>query len=462
MNKQNRLRIVLLGASLDTGNMGVNVLANASVKCVASCFPTAEISFFDYAKDPSVHVVRLGSSEVAVPTVNIRFSKKLYLPNHIAILLLLALVLRRLPSASLRRWILARNQWLQHIEETNIVLSIAGGDSFSDIYGLRRLLYVSLPQIFCLWMGKELILLPQTIGPFQGAFARRCARYILRGAQRVYGRDQQSVTLARALRGEPQDQEHVVLCHDVGFLLDAIAPKTVDTGELSLGTQDRRVPIVGLNVSGLLWRGGYTHNNMFGLRVDYEKLILDLIDFFIREKGAAVLLVPHVFGTGANSESDALVCNQLWETLSGKYGERLEFLRGSYDQSELKYVIGLCDFFVGSRMHACIAAASQGVPAVSVAYSDKFVGVMGTIGIAANVADARYLTEQEVLALIERAFNRRLEIHQELLRTMPKVRASIMSLLDPAAHACQATPLASDSPRDAMIGADLEGRIHVS
>ena len=462
MNKQNRLRIVLLGASLDTGNMGVNVLANASVKCVASCFPTAEISFLDYAKDPSVHVIRLGSSEVAIRTVNIRFSKKLYLPNNIALLLLLALVLKCIPSPSLRRWILARNQWLRHIEEADMILSIAGGDSFSDIYGLRRLLYVSLPQIFSLWMGKELILLPQTIGPFRGAFARRCARYILRGAQRVYGRDQLSVSLALALRGEPQDTEHVALGYDVGFILDAIAPKTLDTGEFPLGTQDRRVPIVGLNVSGLLWRGGYTHHNMFGLRVDYKKLILEVLDFFIQEKGAAVLLVPHVFGIGANSESDSLVCNQLWETLSGKYGARLGLLHGTYDQSELKYVIGLCDFFVGSRMHACIAAVSQSVPAVSVAYSDKFVGVMETIGMGSNVADARYLNEQEMLALIERAFSRRFEIRRDLLQSMPKVRASILSLFDPGTHARDATSLAPNSPEDAMLGADVESRIHVN
>jgi polysaccharide pyruvyl transferase WcaK-like protein len=311
-------------------------------------------------------------------------------------------------------------------------------------------------------VGKKLILLPQTIGPFKGAFARKIARYILRGAERIYGRDRGSVSLALALRGEPQDTKHVALCYDVGFILDAITPKNLDTGGFPLVAQDRRVPIVGLNVSGLLWSGGYTRNNMFGLRVDYKKLILEVLNFFILEKGAAVLLIPHVFGTGANSESDELVCHQIWETLSGKYGARLGLLSGTYDQSELKYVIGLCDFFVGSRMHACIAAVSQGVPAVSVAYSDKFVGVMETIGMGSNVADARYLSEQEMLPVIERAFDRRFEIRRELLQSMPKVRASILSLLDPGVHARRGTSLAPDPPEDAMLCADVEGRVHVN
>jgi len=38
-----------------------------------------------------------------------------------------------------------------------------------------------------------------------------------------------------------------------------------------------------------------------------------------------------------------------------------------YGPSETKFLIGHCDFFVGARMHACIAAVSQYVPAVTLA-----------------------------------------------------------------------------------------------
>ncbi len=37
---------------------------------------------------------------------------------------------------------------------------------------------------------------------------------------------------------------------------------------------------VGLNVSALLWYGGYTRNNQFGLKVDYPLLIHSVIDYF--------------------------------------------------------------------------------------------------------------------------------------------------------------------------------------
>ena len=433
--RHKQLRAVILGASPDNTNMGVNVLAAGSVKCIVSRFPDAEISFFDYGKEPSVHMLRMDGGETVVPKVNIRFSKKLYLPNNIALLLVLAMLLKVLPSASLRRWIVSQNRWLLHLDESDLVLSIAGGDSFSDIYGLSRLLYVSLPQILALVMGRKLILLPQTIGPFRGRFSKQMAGYILRRAERVYARDDRSLAAAVALRGRA---DQCAFCYDVGFVLDAIAPAHIDGVPAQ---QQPGVPLVGLNVSGLLFHGGHTHNNMFGLQTDYQHLVYEIIDFLICQKGAAVLLVPHVFGQAVDWESDWVICNQIWEELSSKYGSRLSALRGAYDQSELKFIIGQCDFFVGSRMHACIAAVSQGVPAVSVAYSEKFAGVMESIGIGYAVADARSLNTQAILTIVEQAFDRRAEIRRELVESMSHVKSAVLRLFDPDARAFEEASL---------------------
>lgn len=84
-----------------------------------------------------------------------------------------------------------------------------------------------------------------------------------------------------------------------------------------------------------------------------------------------MLLTPHVFGT--HGESDSVVCERLLEELNGKYKDSLGLVRGSYNQSEIKQVIGMCDFFLGARMRACIAAASRNVPVVPIAYSGKSV-----------------------------------------------------------------------------------------
>lgn len=168
---------------------------------------------------------------------------------------------------------------------------------------------------------------------------------------------------------------------------------------------------------------------MFGLQVDYSRFIRRLIEMLVRSKGARVLLVPHVFGEGHESESDLTACEKLYAELRPIYGDMIGLVRRKYDHSEMKYIIGQCDCFVGSRMHSCIGAVSQCIPAVSIAYSDKFIGVMETIGIESAVADARAISEDELLQTVEAVYDQRAEIRQKLVPKMKEVRATINAAL---------------------------------
>jgi colanic acid/amylovoran biosynthesis protein len=418
-------RICVMGATFDTANMGVGALAAGTVKCVLHQWPEAEVFFLDYGKEEKVFTVQVAGREVRVPLVNMRFSKHLFLRNNVSWLLLMAIVAKLSPSKSVRERILGGNPWLKQLAESDVVASMAGGDSFSDIYGMRRLAYVGLPQILALVLGKELVLLPQTLGPFKSWTARRVAKYILGHAKVVYSRDEKGLrqtTKELSLNG---NADKFRFSYDVGFALDPMKPAQLNIDGLET-KKTTSVPRVGLNVSGLLWIGGYSGKNMFGLRSDYQKLIRRLIEQLIVQHGAEVLLVPHVFGD--SEESDTSVCAKLFDELRQKYPGKLGFVRGQYDQGEIKYVIGTCDFFLGARMHACIAALSQGVPAVAVAYSDKFIGVLDTIGMKDAVADPRYMNETEMVEFVERLYRGRASLKQRLERKIPEVRQNVLGL----------------------------------
>src|SRR4030042_4682892 len=126
----------------------------------------------------------------------------------------------------------------------------------------------------------------------------------------------------------------------------------------------------------------------------------------------AILLVPHAVamnetgslsdernlkGKGYREQSDAVACKETYRQFCEKYPGRIFLVRGHYNHNETKYIIGLCDFFIGSRMHACIAALSQGIPAVGIAYSRKFSGVFESIGLAVFVVDGRNSDVREAL-----------------------------------------------------------------
>ena len=413
------MRIGLIGASFETGNLGVGALAAGAIRCIHERWPHAQIYFFDYAKEPSVRRLLLDGEEVEVPLLNVRFSKRVLLPNNIALLLVIATAGRLIPFGVIRKWVVSRNRVLCEISSSAMMASIAGGDSFSDIYGFRRLLYVALPQILAIAMNRKLLLLPQTYGPFRSRVSRMVAKFITGNAALLHARDYLSLAEIDRLHGSRRSGPRAAFRYDVAFALSPVAPRQIIIADAEFRLESDR--LVGLNISGLLYMGGYDKNNMFGLRVDYRELVSRIIDLFIVGKGASVLLVPHVLGNDANSESDVVASDQVYKAFTSRYGRRLGMLRGEYDQSEVKHVIGKCNFFVGSRMHACIAAMSQCVPAVAVAYSDKFIGVLEPVGVPSVVADARKLDLGELLALIENLYDRREVVRRELQKSMPQV-----------------------------------------
>lgn len=146
-----------------------------------------------------------------------------------------------------------------------------------------------------------------------------------------------------------------------------------------------------------------------------------------------MLLVPHVIPVGgfrANVENDFNACLDVYDRLSQKYPERLFVARGRYDQCEIKYIIGMCDFFVGTRMHSCIAALSQCIPAVGLAYSKKFTGVFETVGVGELVVDMRSGNADEMMATVRGAFVSRGATAGRLREAIPSVRRQIMGLLE--------------------------------
>ena len=420
-----RVSVGVMGASFEAGNSGVNALAEGTVRSILRAFPDGEVFVLDYNRHPSCHSLHIEGREVSVPLVNIRFSKWLIQPNNIAILILLAMVSRMFPSPNIRGKLIGMNSYLHRIDEADFLVSLAGGDSFSDIYGLGRLFYVALPQILVLLMGKPLILMPQTLGPYHGWFAKVIAGWILKRAKGIYSRDRLGVVEAEALLRWQGSSGKVRFCYDMGFILEPIEPERLDVEGLSIKDGDASC-LVGLNVSGLLYMGGYTRKNMFGLRSDYAEMVHALIEYLIELKGVRVLLVPHVFSRKDDSESDSVACEKIFRNLGGRYPGKLGLVCGHYNQNEVKYVIGQCEFFIGSRMHACIAAVSQMVPSLALAYSDKFAGVMDSIVEESLVVDQRSSDKDETLVRIGRALDDRALTRQQLERVIPQVRTQVL------------------------------------
>jgi polysaccharide pyruvyl transferase WcaK-like protein len=421
-------KVCIMGASFDNGNLGVRALAYGSLCTVLHNYPNAEVFFLDYGKESIAYSVTIDGDVVNIPIMNIRFSKKLMLPNNIALLMAKAMLLRCIPIRSIRQKLACQNPYFKRIKEADLALAISGGDSFSDIYGIERMLYVSFPQLLILLLEKPLVLLPQTIGPFKGRLAKWIARKILTKAQRVYSRDREGIAYIRKLIGARATNGRVKFSHDVAFVIEPVQSDTVSiahgTGCLLQGNR----PIVGLNVSGLLYMGGYTRQNMFGLKDDYKTIIHRLIRFLIDVKNTHVLLVPHVLGMRENTESDSHACQEIYDAFGGDQGKQLHLVQGDYQVNEIKSLIGKCEFFLGSRLHACIGALSQHVPAVGLDYSGKFKGIFTGVDLDAQVLDLRSLTTEEIILQVGKSFDNRVALRKCLDESIPQIKKTVLDM----------------------------------
>jgi len=410
-------QICILGAGPGTGNLGVTALLYSTVALLQHGQRHCEVTILDYDVANQTTTEMIGGDHVRMHGVRMRFSKQLWRSDHIAFLLLLALLTMPLPK-SWRRQLRARNRCLRQLQAANVVASLAGGDSFSDIYGLRRFTYVLLPQLLALACARPLVLLPQSLGPFRGRLAQSLAAFVQRRADKVYSRELNPAATASFTP---------LFCYDLAFALETTRP-----GSATI----LQPPPVGINVSGLLWIGGYNRNNMFALKTNYCALTERIAESILAGSEQPLLLISHTVGD--DGESDYAACQALLAILQPRWPGRVSLAPVTADPRQIKHIIGQCDFVIASRMHACIAALSQCIAAVGLAYSPKFRGVLASINAEALVVDPCLLSEAEVITRIHAIYAARQRWQQQLQQIMPRVQAQI--------HQSMATMLGQAKP----------------
>ncbi len=371
------INVGLLWHSLSSGNLGVGALTESNIAIIKE---VAE------SQGKKVRFLVLGTGADNLPALAQELAAQGHaLENH--------------------RVRIYRSSFRDQVRRCDLVIDIGEGDSFADIYGFKRFFYYWLSKNIVCSLGKPLVLAPQTIGPFNGWVARLLAKQVMGRCNSVFARDNLSSDYLKEMGVTGNTHEAI----DVAFKL----PFTRKMFEPNGKTR------VGINVSGLLFSGGYTGANQFGLTVDYPAVIRELIGWFQSQPDVEVHLIPHVIEPHMPVEDDVAVSKKLAQEFPGVIVAPA-FTRPSEAKS---YIAGM-NFFTGARMHACIAAFSSGVPVVPMAYSRKFNGLFGTLGYV-EIADCRRETTETVIENIMGGYKRRSVLGAVIAQCLNKVEARI-------------------------------------
>jgi polysaccharide pyruvyl transferase WcaK-like protein len=418
-----------MGTPVASGNRGVLALGASIADLCLNAAPDAEVRFLLVHKPTGDACIRTRHGVRMIPVTSCRMSPRCALQDQLLWIVLLSVVYRLLPMSSIRKSIEAHNPWIGTVASAAWVGDVRGGDSFSDIYGLKRFLLASLPVLSVILIKGSIVHLPQTYGPFRTRTARLLARFLLRRSSTLIARDLESQRIAQELVGPGLE---VRLSPDVAFSLYSEAPPELVTeppldGGLPVGT-------VGLNVNGLMFNGGYHGGNMFGLKLDYREFLRAMVSGLLETTAGEILLVPHTYAGAGDPESDNDACRQVREMLPAELQQRIRIVGGGYDAHQLKGIIRQCDFFIGSRMHSCIAALSQGVPCVGVAYSMKFAGVFESVGMGGWVLDGRAVDSAQAVARILDLHGARESVRENLARSASEARTRLDGLFGKMIH----------------------------
>lgn len=332
------MKIGLLGADINNTNLGCQALTWSLLAILEKIRTKNSMTFhyFVFEANPEEHKVRQLVHELDIPIDII----------HTVHLGCITDPLRAIKYA--RRNV----NVLKKIKECDILFDITRGDSFSDIYGTLVFNTFAKYKFYAEKVGVPLVLAPQTYGPFLKKKNIYFAKKIFENADYIFSRDKLSDELVKSLCGK-----NTIVTTDVAFQLPFS----------NIRCQSECIKI-GINISGLLAvekKNEYNQNLSYSKK--YNNLLSMVLDWISKQEKYELYFIPHV-----TNDIDAI------KFYSKKYPKAI-IIDYIDNPKRIKEEISKMDIFIGSRMHATIAALSSGVVTIPIAYSRKFKGVFDLI-----------------------------------------------------------------------------------
>ncbi len=353
------MKIVLLGFDFTCPNKGCEALSYAFMNLLEKILPKEKIEIYNIT-----YKTTLGR----IPEIYSNFN---FINCRIHL---------RKPNYYLNAYSIMKN--------ADFIFDITYGDSFSDIYGKKWLIKTNIHKQLAIWSHNKFVMLPQTYGPFTNVLMRKWSLYLIRNADLVYSRDGYSI-----------DYMRIIGKKDVDIVTDLAFALPYERGMYKLESKKIKV---GLNPSSLLWEGGFTKENQFGLTVDYQEYCRNLVQDLERSGQYEIHLISHVIeDTKKAPENDLRICKILHEEFPNTIIAPI-----FSTPIEAKSYICHMDVFSGARMHATIAAFSSGVATIPFSYSRKFEGLYDSLGYSYVISGKKNTTEEAIKKTMKYIQNR--------------------------------------------------------
>lgn len=330
------------------------------------------------------------------------------------------------------KWLLSGDKF-RELLQADLILDFSG-DTYGDVAHIEHLVKHSLDLLTFENLQIPLYLIAQSPGPFSGAFRRFLAKWVLNRVTLITCREGISVEYLRDL---PVSRAPFFEAACPAWLLEPSEP--VRTREIATIEKLAHLhhPLVGFNFCGFNVAAELISQDKYrDLRAEEELLpLVRVIRYLLDDLQVNVVMIPHVYRLNAQSQMipgpDGHITTQLFDLVQAQNPvnqDRLMVVRGTYRVDEIKGLIGRCDLFIAGRLHAGVAAMSQNIPTILLAYGHKHYGFARQAGLEEYVCDNSrgVIDADDIIAKVSQAWEQRETLSRVLARHMEIIRSKVV------------------------------------
>lgn len=293
------------------------------------------------------------------------------------------------------------------IKQADLIIDVSG-DMLNDDYGLLSTCFSFKELLTANILRKPIIIFPQSIGPFNYFITKKLSKFVLNRCRIVIPREKITSNLLKNKKIKKLNN----IIDDSAFLLEPVSEEQIEKIMKKENIKkERENLLIGISLSQSIAKFSKGETN--SKYDEYVKKMVSFVNYLTSKKKASLVFIPHVGKEESPEADDRTMCNFVYSKAKDK--DKIKIMQKKrYWPQEFKGVISKCDLFIGSRMHANIAALSTNVPTIAVAYSHKTYGIMERFKQGKYVCDIMKLNEKEIIDKIEDLLKNKNQIEKQL------------------------------------------------
>jgi colanic acid/amylovoran biosynthesis protein len=293
------------------------------------------------------------------------------------------------------------------INKADVIYSCGGGNFYSNTFIGSNLIINLIAIIYSGLLEKNIIMLPQSFGPFNNKFHTFLVKKALQYPQKIYVRDTLSYNLLVSIG---VSAKKLKLLPDLALSLPSAKNKMDKFNQNEIN--------VGITVMN---RGAQTKD--FVGQADYQQAISQYISYLVNSEKYSISLFVQCYGPSID-QNDEIITSAIYEqyrTSSSKI-----YLKSGYkDSRALIEDISKMDILVATRMHTAIFGLLNYLPTLIIGYQPKAEGLCKLFGIQEYYVDFEKIDPYFLISKTERIIQNYHDIRIHIINKLSGINSLI-------------------------------------